>query len=135
MIYKQRTYPQGSYIRILEELVISLFDESIRPVIVPPRPFCEKVVVFSSFVGSRYGSFIPEPMIADMFRAVAYKYIGWRYTGLIDQKLSAFVLQRKHKRFVINHDLLVQELQLHYNTSVGSEVEYSLDSFEVFRPG
>lgn len=120
MIYKKHTYPPGSYLRTLEELVISLFDESIRPVIVPPRPFCEKVVVFSSFVGSRYGSFIPEPMIADMFRAAAYKYIGWHYTEPIDQKLSAFVLQRKNKRFIINHDLIVPELQLRYNTSVGS---------------
>ena len=117
----QYNHPPGSWVYTLKELIFSLFHDSLRPAVVHDHSFCEKVLVFGGhWAPYGYGSFIPEPLIADMFRAVAYKYVGWRYKQPEDGKLSAFLLHRGGRRRITNSDEIYREMILRYNSSVFS---------------
>lgn len=115
----QYNYPSDSWVYTLKELIFSLFHESLRPTIIHDDSFCEKALVFGGhWTPYGYGSFIPEPLIADMLRAAAYKYVGWHYKQPEDRKLSAFLLQRGGRRRIINSDELYKRMIYHYKSSV-----------------
>lgn len=99
--------------------MLSLFHESIRPTVLEDGDYCEKVLVLGGFwTPNGYGSFIPEPLLADMFRATAYKYADWEYKEPEDHKLTAFLLQRGGRRKIVNLDEVYTNLISRYNSSV-----------------
>lgn len=57
-------------------------------------------------------------MAANMLRAVAYKYVDWKYKEPSDRKLSAFLLQRGGRRKIVNSNEIYNELISRYNSLV-----------------
>lgn len=74
------------------------FDESLKIK-------CDRsMVVAKSWEPQGTGSFISEPLAADLLRAVAYKMIGWSVTKPVDKKLNALFIKRVTKRKILNSD-------------------------------
>ena len=131
MILKDRDYPPDSWTTAIENLLPSLFHPSIQPEFVSQTNFCEHIVTFGgSWQPHGYGSFLPNPLIANMFRAVVYKSIGWKWKPPVDHKLSAFFLQRGGKRSIINSDELYTSLVQSFNHSVYPDFFTFTYSFE-----
>ena len=134
MIIRHRDYPIVSWTSIFEDLLPSLFDRSIRPVIklAPLARFCEKAIVLGgSWQPYGYGSFISEPVLADMIRALVYKFINWEYKTPSDNRLSVFFLKRGGKRSISNSDSIYHGLKERYNNSVIQLFRLLLDLFTI----
>ena len=84
-------------------------------------PFCDRALtVTKAWETTGTGSFISEPLAADMLRAVAYRYAGWSFqkrTKGVDL-LSCTFITRSKKRILLNGDAILAELENHLNKKV-----------------
>ena len=76
------------------------------------------MVVAKAWEVSGTGSFIGEPLAADMLRAIAYKHIGWTGWKRMSisergkvQLLEGGLIRRLGKRKILNHDELFKAIQ------------------------
>ena len=111
-----------------------------------PTPFCDQaMIVAKAWEVSGTGSFIGEPLAADMLRAIAYKHIGWEgwrrlqkdhhpdhpdhpdHPNHPDSKnknhkkvevLEGGIIRRKGKRKILNHIELVSKIQETWSANV-----------------
>lgn len=83
------------------------------------------MVVAKAWEVSGTGSFIGEPLAADMLRAVAYKHIGWTgWTRMSEGErgsvstLNGGMVRRLGKRKIVNHDELYKAIQEKFGNKV-----------------
>ena len=83
------------------------------------------MVVAKAWEVSGTGSFIGEPLAADMLRAIAYKRIGWTGWKRISEgergkvtQLEGGMIRRLGKRKILNHDELFSAIKEKFGNKV-----------------
>lgn len=111
-----------SWASVVESLLVSVIPEKRRPILFNNyqiKKFCDcLLVVAKAWELQGAGSFIDEPLAADLFRAVAYKHIQQKFEPPSNKELKAMFLKRLTKRKIINTDEVYRSLQVSFHKNV-----------------
>ena len=111
-----------SWASVVESLLVSVIPEKRRPILFnnyQVKKFCDcSLVVAKAWEPLGAGSFINEPLAADLFRAVAYKHIQWKLEPPNNKKLKAMFIKRLTKRKIINTEEVYHSLQVSFHKNV-----------------
>lgn len=121
----------ASWSLLLESLYLEVFPPSRRPHYHPkPDKRRESLLCDASMVVARAwetdgtGSFIGEPLAADMLRGVGYKRVGWRFQRKRrGDRLRGALIKRLGKRRLLNSDEVLFALQDSFSREVGFGTE------------
>lgn len=115
-------FKNDSWAIVVENLFLSVLPEKRRPTFLNDmsvKKICDRaLVVAKSWEPQGTGSFIGEPLAADLFRAVVYKHIQWKFEQPTDKKLKTLFIKRLTKRKIINTEEVYQGLQSTFNQTV-----------------
>lgn len=119
--------PRGtpdSWTAELLSLYLDTFPAGRRPSYLFPRKRGEKVcdrgmVVAKAWETRGTGSFIGEPLAADLLRAAAYRKFGWAFHGKgKGEKVEGILIKRLGKRKLLNHDEVLKSLQNEFGSEL-----------------
>lgn len=130
MFVQEPRTDEGSWTQVLKSLYLDVLPPQSRPSYVTKenpissnRMVCDRALVVSkSWETEGTGSFIGEPLAADLLRAVAYKRINWKPCLTTPSRLKGGFIRRRGKRKILNYDALLNYL----NSTFYSQVQMKM---------
>ena len=122
VISQQPRQIPGSWTGELLDLYLDTFPAEHRPMYLPPREsakrrVCDRaMIVAKAWETSGTGSFIGEPLAADLLRGAAYKRMNWKFEWKKKgAKLSGILIKRLGKRKLLNHDAVFEAVRKEFD--------------------
>lgn len=135
IISQQPRVTPGSWVVELLDLYLDAFPAGQRPMYLPPRgaakrTVCDRgMVVAKAWETAGTGSFIGEPLAADLLRAAAYRKFHWAFQWKKKgEKLAGILIRREGKRKLLNHAEVLEGLRNEFGAELALQ-EVALEHY------